>query len=85
MAVAIFNGVIQVNQFRGNSPLNQGKNVENGWEHIAKGNFIVAQIAGNLNLNPSVANILLDPDLIDNNLPNVGGQSPNIGGNAEVL
>ncbi|MCL6635132.1 MAG: hypothetical protein K6T29_05110 [Peptococcaceae bacterium] len=82
MAVAIFTGGIQVNQFRNNASMNQGKNVENGWDYISKTNIVIGQIAGNANFIPSGGNLLIDPDLIDNNLPNAGGQSPNSGGNA---
>ena len=84
MAVSIITGVLQVNQIRNNATLNQGKIVANAWGYTQKTNT-VAQIAGNLNFIPSGAVILSDPDLLDTNIPNAGGQSPTTGGNAEVI
>lgn len=85
MAVSIITGVIQVNEFRNNSIMSQGKGVANGWSYVNKMNLAVGQVAGNMNLIPSGVNLIIDPDLFDANLPNSGGQSPPIGGVSEVV
>ncbi|OPY58283.1 MAG: hypothetical protein A4E55_01010 [Pelotomaculum sp. PtaU1.Bin035] len=85
MAVSIINGAIQVNEYRNNANINQGKTVANAWSFWSKGNTSIGPIAGNLNLITSGANIIFDNDLFDMNIPNAGGQSPVIGGNAEVV
>lgn len=84
MAVSIITGVVQVNELRNNANLSQGKFVANGWAINSKTN-IIDEIAGNLNILPVGAVILSDPDLLDTNMPNAGGQSPTTGGNAEVI
>ena len=66
MAVAIINGgIIKVNSLSNNSFMNQGKNVANGWTFIAKTNFSIGQINGNLNWVPSKSNVIIDPDFLD--------------------
>ncbi|MDF9407987.1 hypothetical protein L7E55_06375 [Pelotomaculum isophthalicicum JI] len=85
MAVSILNGAIQVNEFRNNANLNQGKAVANAWSFWSKANTSVGPVPGNLNLITSGANIIIDNDLFDMNVPNAGGQSPVTGGNAEVI
>lgn len=85
MAVAVYNGFFSVNQFRNNANMNQGKNVLNGYAYFAKANFAIGQIAGNFNLIPTAANILNDPDAVDNVMPNAAGQSPIGGSMAEVF
>lgn len=85
MMVSVVNGAIQINQIRNNSLFNQGKLVANSWAYYNKSNMSVGQIAGNLNVITSGLNILCDPDAIDNNLPNAGGQSPTVGGNTEAF
>jgi hypothetical protein len=84
VAVSIITGVLQVNQLRNNANLSQGKFVANAWSIFGKTN-VFDQIAGNLNIVPTGAVILGDSDLIDTNIPNAGGQSPVVGGNAEVI
>lgn len=66
MAVAIFNGIIRINQFRTNSTMSQGKNVTDNWTLNGKTNITIGQIAGNFNLFPAGANILNDVDFSDN-------------------
>lgn len=85
MAVSIITGVIQVNQFYNNANMVQGKAALNAWDFVSKINLTFGQISGNLNLIPSGLNVLSDPDLIETNIPNNGGQSPVIGNNAEVV
>lgn len=85
MAVSILTGVIQINQLQNNANMSQGKAVANGWAITSKVNLTSGQVAGNLNLIPAGANILIDPDLLEMNIPNNGGQSPTTGGNAEVV
>lgn len=78
MAVAIFNGIIRVNQFRTNANLSQGKNVINDWTLNGKTNISIGQIAGNFNVFPVGANILNDPDINDNPIWNPSN-SPTLG------
>ncbi|KKM11558.1 hypothetical protein SY88_07595 [Clostridiales bacterium PH28_bin88] len=66
MAVAIFNGIIRINQFRTNANMSQGKNVIDNWTLNGKTNIVIGQIAGNFNLFPAGANILNDPSVVDN-------------------
>ena len=86
MAVAIINGgIIEVNSLTNNAFMNQGKNVSNGWTFIAKTNFSIGQINGNLNWVPSVSNIISDPDFLDapQNISILGGDTE--GNNFEVI
>jgi len=86
MAVGILNGCIKVNSIRNNSHLNQGKSVANGWSITEKTNFMIGQIAGNLNLIPSGVNILSDPDLDDSPEVNtIASSTPTGGSNFEVV
>lgn len=66
MAVAIVNGIIQINQFRTNATMSQGKNVIDNWTLNGKTNIVIGQIAGNFNFFPTGANILNDPSVVDN-------------------
>ncbi|MCG8402677.1 MAG: hypothetical protein MJA84_13975 [Firmicutes bacterium] len=86
MAVAIINGgIIKVNSLSNNSFMNQGKNVANGWTFIAKTNFSIGLIGGNLNWVPSGVNIISDPDFKDapQNNSLLGGDTE--GANLEVI
>ncbi len=65
MAVLIINQVTQVNQFRNNANMFQGKGVADGYTLNTKGNFSVGQIAGNFNTFFVGANVIIDPDITD--------------------
>ncbi len=65
MAVLIINQVTQVNQFRNNANMFQGKGVANGYTLNTKGNFSVGQIAGNFNAFFIGANVIFDSDITD--------------------
>jgi len=65
MAVLIVNGITQVNQFRTNANMFQGKGVANGWTMNAKSNFGIGQVAGNFNSFITGTIITNDPDLVD--------------------
>jgi len=85
MAVILWVGFMQVTELRNNASLNQGKQVQNGWTMFTKANDNIAQVNGNFNIVPSAVNILCDPDFIDLNQPNAGGQSPVVGNNLEAV
>jgi hypothetical protein len=70
MAVLITNGVIQINQFRTNALMNQGKTSTNSWIINTKSNIVLGQVAGNFNVFSTGANILSDPEVIDNPIIN---------------
>ncbi|MDN5344957.1 MAG: hypothetical protein PWQ18_1070 [Clostridia bacterium] len=75
MAVAIFNGIIRVNQFRTNASMSQGKCVSDAWTMNSKSNITLGQVAGNLNVFPTGVNILNDPDLVDSTIVDSGLKS----------
>ncbi|GBF32042.1 hypothetical protein DCCM_0233 [Desulfocucumis palustris] len=85
VAVAIFNGLLNVNTLRNVAGLNQGMNSNVGWTYYSKTNDILSQTAGNLNFIPVIKNILLDPDVVDSTNTNAGGNSPTAGTITEVI
>lgn len=85
MAVAIINGVIRINQFRTNAGMGQGKNVFEPWTMNTKSNLALGQVAGNLNFFASGANIINDPDLVDNPIVDNGIKSSFAPANMELF
>lgn len=83
--VNVTTGAVQINQLNTNSNFNQGDLVANGSSIFSKTNAMITQIGGNFNMITSGINFVFDPDALDYNLPNAGGQSPPMGGIAQVL
>ncbi|GAF26156.1 hypothetical protein [Neomoorella thermoacetica] len=85
MAVAVITGIIRINQFRTNAGMGQGKNVFEPLTMNTKSNMALGQVAGNLNFFSTGANIINDPDIIDNPIVDNGLKSNFAPANQEVF